>query len=246
MRLPAHPARHLLAVIIGLAAVGCYPVTQLQGPRTVAPGELQGAVAAGAQWLGQRERFTALPLDVALRYGVTDRIDVSFRTRPSVTSLEDSTLELGGKFQLLREKELEFAIASSFVSAGIDRHGFDDEDTSPDEEASFTFGRLALIAGTNADDVGSLWIAPTIDLGERRYPVDGTTRYQPLVAVGSCAGVALRLGADVQLLVQGGFAVGVAGEAVAVQRGQSYDTALGPGDFIGEASLGLLIGGFRD
>lgn len=238
----------LAAVLIG-AAAGCYPVTQLQGPRTVAPGEFQGAVAAGTQVLGRslHDEPRGVAVDAALRYGVTDHADVSLRLRPALWSVPQSTVELGAKFQWVRDEEIELSIAPSVLRTYVTEATFDDQDaTSPDEHNYFTFGRLALLAGTNADKVASVWVAPAIDLGARWYPVDGERRYQPLVALGSCGGVAVRVGSDVQLLLQGGLSIGAAGEDRATQGQARYETVLGPGDLIAEASIGLLMGGFRD
>lgn len=221
------------------AASGCYPVTHLQGPRTVAPHEVQVAAAAGWQ------PPNVVPIDLAIRYGAHDRADVSFRLRPALVDPTETTFELGGKLQILRG-DAELSVAPSFVRSVHNRAPFNDY-ISVEDYAELTYGRLSLLIGTNADDVGSLWFGPTIDAGQRTFSVDNgdTERSEPLVAIGSTIGIGIRVASQAQLLIQGGVMTGVAGPGIIDVAGSHYQTVLGPGSVIGEVALGILLGAFR-
>ena len=107
--------------------------------------------------------------DVALRFGLADRVDLGLRLRMKA-------VEIGPKIQLVRDA-VEVSIAPAFLAAADEDHTFD-ETTTPDDNVSVIASRTSVYVGTNAAEPVSAFIAPTLDVGQRRFrdaEVGGTT-----------------------------------------------------------------------
>lgn len=225
-------ARCLLAVLLA----GCYPVTGLQGPRTTPAGRLHGAVAFAVSPTGNPNPTP----DVSLRYGLSDRVDVGMRMRMAA-------FEAGPKIQLVRD-DVEVSFAPVLLVAS-DQDGLFDETTTIEDNVKVVAERTSVYVGSSMDRDFAAFVAPTLDVGERRYnDPEGDLRFRDLLlAPGVLTGILFGTSSSVRALLEVGLLVPVGGRDT-VTNGVSndrYQTRLGPGDTRIEIGLGLMFGSYE-
>jgi hypothetical protein len=169
--------------------------------------------------------------DVAVRVGLTDDADVSLRLRQSAA-------DLGFKLQLVR-KPVEISLAPAFVAATETVSSSDIYYAN--RQVNVLAGRLSAYIGSDVDQAFFVWMAPTIDVGERTFDTeDSEEESQPLVAVGALFGLGCTWSRGVRTQIELGFLIPVAGDAMVT----GLQTRLGPGDVRFEAGLAFLFGSF--
>jgi hypothetical protein len=221
------------ACLICALVAGCYPVTRMQGPRTTPAGSVHGAVGLA---VSARDEPAATP-DVALRYGLTDRIDVGVRARVAA-------VEVGPKFQLVRD-DVEVSIAPAFVAA-LDRDEFVEEGAPGNSK--ILAGRTTVYVGSSMDQDVAYFVAPTIDIGKRTYVEDAERDPQHvdlLLVPGVLGGVLFSTHSSVRILLELGLLFPVGGRAKVTpwtNDDYKFQTSLGPGDTRLEVGMALLFG----
>jgi hypothetical protein len=220
---------------IVLLYAGCYPITELQTPRTT---PVHRIMVAGAIATPRDPSNSLVPaFDLSVRYGLTDRIDIGARVRPAA-------FEFGAKVQLLRD-ELELSFAPSFLAA-IDTawHINDDDIITANDNVSVVAGRLSLYVGSSEDARVSVFGAPTVDLGTRRFQHASGNSRELLIAPGFLAGIVFALGPHLpRFMISGGVLFGVGGHNVAsgnLEDQINSQTVLGPGDKRFEFNFAVL------
>jgi hypothetical protein len=214
---------------------GCYPVTRVQIPRTTPAGKLHGALGLA---VSPNDNMRPSP-DFALRYGLTDRIDLGLRLRASA-------IEIGPKIQLVRDT-VEVSIAPAFLAAD-DRDSLYDETPMPDDNTSVMASRVSVYVGSNMDQKFSGFIAPTLDVGQRTYEDEVSTHRTRLLAAGVLGGMLVAPSSSLHVLFELGVLFPAGGDSIVTVDGAPYpyQTLLGPGDRRVELSVALLFGSFED
>lgn len=221
--------------MLALLLAGCYPVTRVQIPRTTPAGKLHGALGLAISSTGPVRPSP----DLALRFGLSDRIDLGMRLRVSA-------FEIGPKIQLVRDS-VEVSVAPAFLVAQ-DRDSLYDEQATPDDNTDVTAGRVSVYVGSNMDQAFSGFVAPTLDIGRRTYEDEVSKHHTRLLAPGVLAGMLVPASSSTRVLVEVGLLFPAGGAGIVTVDGASYpyQTLLGPGDRRVELNVALLFGSFDD
>lgn len=138
----------VLGVVMAVVGTGCPSLSTLQLPRTVPRGQVRFAFApevVGAHTTG--DTATAPQTEFAIRYGVSDNIDVGAK-------LYLLGAEFGAKFMLLRGGlDLAVAPAASYFS-------FSSSSSGTSVSSSFLYLHLPIIFGANLNDSLTLGFGP--------------------------------------------------------------------------------------
>jgi hypothetical protein len=224
--------------------LGCFPVTELQTPSTLPPGQVQTTLALGAGSGGPHHYPESvglfnqdIPIDLAVHVGVVKDLELGIRIRPVAA-------ELQAKYQLLRgEPELSVAVAA-LVAEDVD-NPIGDDNPGPISSTLAYAARLTAYLGTAAHHSQSFWLAPTLTLGARSFSKEygSETHYTWLCAPGFLMGLVFGRASHDHFEVEGGvlFPVGGVGK-YQVRMTEYQQTRLGPGDTRFEFSFGYAFG----
>lgn len=141
-----------LLVVAVVLATGCPSLSTLQTPSTVPKGKLRGAVGAEAVGIKSGGASITLPqLELGLRYGVTDNLDLGAK-------LYGFGGELGLKYQFLRG-EIDGAVAPavSYMSISASASGNGNTATS---SLSILYLHLPILFGYNVSENVTLGFGP--------------------------------------------------------------------------------------
>jgi hypothetical protein len=218
--------RVTVGAFVAFLCAGCYPVAELQTPRTTPAHRFMIAAAIATP----RDPSNAIvpTFDLSVRYGLSDRIDIGVRLRPAA-------FELGAKVQLLRDW-VEVSFAPSFLVAQDAAWHINNNDDiiDPNDNVRVVAGRLSLYVGSSEDARVSVFGAPTVDLGTRWYQYNGATNRELLVAPGVLAGIVVAPRPRLpRFMISGGVLFGVGGHNATlggIDHLTSTQTELGPGD----------------
>lgn len=224
-----------LAFVCSLFAAGCYPVVQLQGPRTLPEGDVQLTAAPVLSFdrVSEGGGDGVLPAPaLAARVGLRERWDVGL-------VLQLSSLQVGAKYQLLRG-EVDLALSEAVVLAQDGDHGFDNEHPLVTDLALVLASKTAFYVGLGGDGALRPWIAPTLDLGVRQNR-DGVDHYsEPFAAAGVLLGCSFELGM-LRIQPELGIVAPFAGKTRMQFANGPQTLRLSKGDLRGEATLALSL-----
>jgi hypothetical protein len=241
----AATSKKWLAAFLALGLLGgcMVPVTGIQVPRTTPKGTQITAGGLGVSVSGPSPNDLPLIAEGAMRYGVSERVDLGLRFRASV-------LEGGAKVQLVRDA-VEVSVAPSLIvgAEGLVNAAFD-ENTLPDANVQVLAARLRVYVGTNVDHPFAVFVAPSFDAGVRIFEAgDYPSRAyaNALLAPGAAVGLVFSPQKTVHLLLEAGvlFPVGGPGTFTDGPNGPTSQLRLGPGDNRLEISAGLIFGSFN-
>jgi hypothetical protein len=233
-----------LLLCVGCLA-GCYPITELQSPSTLPVGQVQTTIAQGLS-LGEPHHYPPetlfnqnLPIDLAVHVGVEKNLELGFRIRPLAA-------EVQAKYQLLRDGPELSACVAALVAGDFDNPPGYDDNPGPVSSAVAVAGRFTVYVGTDARASQSLWIAPTLTVGARSFPIDsnGSNRSSTLLlAPGVLTGILLGRANHNHVVLEVGVMIPVGGVGkYPVSMTESQQTRLGPGDTRVEFALGYAFG----
>ena len=226
---------HLRAIAlsfgVGFLATGCASLNAAQTANTMGHGGLQiGLEPAVEAFTGSNGLGTAYAprVDLAVRYGITDSIDIGGK-------IGTSLVELDGKFQLTDPAKQSF-VASLAPSIGGFVIGSDGSSTG-----AFTiklplllgigFGGHQLVIGPNIQD-----ILVTASSG-------GDSGLANEFGVGGSIGVAFRLSDGFRLMPEFGVLVPLTGTASS--NGDSTSAGISSAGFLWQAGLTFLFGSYK-
>jgi hypothetical protein len=207
---------------------GCYSVTGLQVPRTTPAGKLNVGAALGAT-PGVKPIDPKPTLDLALRVGLSDRVDIGLRVRAG-------EIDIGPKLQLVRS-DVEVSVASSVLAAD-DEYSFASGHEVHGDVAKVPGTRTSVYVGSNLDNTVSVFGAVGLDVGAREFEQEGY--HDLLLAPRVLGGVVLSPNHEVHVLIELGLLVPAGGTRTITEGGQVYQTQLGPGDTRIEISVAFL------
>ena len=247
--------RGLLAGASLLLCACAVPITRLQMPRTIPPGRTQTTVGIsiqqpvskrmGVEGLGTSHPMQYVPqfilneltpaLDVSVRQGLAERVDLGVRVRPWA-------VEAGPKIQLVRD-EIEVSIAPAVLAA---REAVLDSDIepSPDNNVGVLALRTSIYLGSSVDHVFAVFLAPSLDAGERTFDTDSQHSHTDALVVPSVLGGIVFSPPQqiVRFLLEAGVSCPVGGSANFTGSYTSYPLRLGPGDNRFEITAALVFG----
>lgn len=149
-----HYARLGFSALAVVFAVGCYPVTRMNVPTALQPGQAQFAIAGAVQANGIDGVNIGVTPDIAARVGVASDLELGLRVR-------SAAIEAGAKYQLAHGAA-EVSIAPSLIaSEDVDVDGYFDEWHDPDFGGLVVALRNTLYVGTNSSQQISAWVAPS-------------------------------------------------------------------------------------
>jgi hypothetical protein len=216
---------------VALAASGCIAGTSVQTAHPIGKGNIQVGVEPGiygASANGSDGTVVLPAMNVAIRYGVTDRLDIGGR-------LGTGLYELTGKYQVndpAAETPIAIAPSTSFFAFGTGTAGAGYWDFRMPVLFGFPAGRHELVVGPR---VHNMLIAG----GDR-----GLSGAANFTMLGGQAGFALRLGDNFQLLPEVSVEYPVLAIAGSYTDGASATDQLNVGDGTAFSfTLGFLLGG---
>ncbi len=228
-----------LPLMSALLATGCASLNAAQTANTMGKGAFQfGLEPAVEAFSGNNGLGTtyAPRVDLALRYGITDSIDIGGKVGSSL-------IELNAKFQLTdpANKSLVLSLAPSlggfvFGSAG-------------NTAGSFTI-KVPLLIGIGVGDGNQLVFGPNIqdiivEASGDNTNGDGSTAstISNLFCLGASVGFVLKAGEGFRLMPEFGVLIPVTG--VSNTNGTSTSAGLGSSGFLWQAGLTFLFGSYH-
>lgn len=221
-------------VVAGVLGTGCASISHVQTADTLGAGKFQFALepgAGGAAVLtnveGAEDGVYYPHVDLAVRYGVTDTVDLGVR-------FGSSLVELQGKFLLSRLDDTGKAISLAPALMGYSA-------SSQGDRVSYVNVAVPVLIGLKTTGGSELVLGPRV-VGTRvsLSSSDGTEGNFNVLSVGASVGYALRVGEGFRLLPEVGFTVPVVG-AVDTNETDS-DVVSGFGGGFVQFKLGFLFG----
>ena len=217
---------------VGLLGTGCASINAAQTANTMGKGGLQiGLEPAVEAFSGSNGLGTgyAPRVDLAVRYGVTDSIDIGGKVGSSLA-------ELDGKFQLTDPASQSFVLSLApsiggfvFGSAG-------------NTAGAFT-AKLPLLIGIGFGG-HQLVLGPTLtDILGEGSDSSGNSAVTNIFGVGATIGVAFRLSDGFRLMPEFGFMVPVTGTSSG--NGTSTSAGLTSAGFLWQVGLTFLFGSYK-
>jgi len=212
---------------MGLLAIGCVPLSQVQTADTLGRGNFQFAVEpgmGGATVLtqGNSTSFTYPHVDVAFRYGVLDRLDLGVRAGSSL-------VELQSKFLLTPpgDPDLAISVAPSVIPLVTlsDDEGF---------RSRSTHWMLPVLVGFKTENGSEFVLGTRAQLTRVSYTSDGVSSHNDIFSIGGSLGCAIRVSNRLRVMPEVGlsFPVGLWGSKVNAEP---------DGGFL-QVKFGLLFG----
>ena len=210
---------------LALVAVGCASIGSYETANTLGEGRYQLAVEPAYEIsTGGGNAATLVRFDIAARYGVTDRVDISARAGSSF-------LELGAKFQITDPWDRSVA-----VSIGPRLGGF----VAPGGAIAGVNATLPILLGFGFGEGNQFVIGPKL-LNFLFF--DSVDRPLDVLAAGGTIGFSFKLGDNIRLMPEFGFAAPLV-RHTSNSNGDPATTAPGAGA-VYQVGIGLLAGGDR-
>ncbi|MDC0712439.1 hypothetical protein POL68_28515 [Stigmatella sp. ncwal1] len=236
------------ALLMGLLGTGCASISHVQTADTLGQGKFQFAVEPGIQGVGILSEDdssasaadfddiddgdsdfdgAAYPhVDLALRYGVTDRFDLGIR-------LGFSLAELQTKFLLTSPDNPDLAISLAPSISGV-YIGSDDDDVG------YTNLALPLLIGFKTDGGSEFVLGPRVSGARVSVGGDDANGSVNVLSVGGSIGYALRIGSGFRLMPEVAFSVPVVGSVNSSDSDSEVLSGFDGGFF--QVKLGFLFG----
>ncbi|WP_338863633.1 hypothetical protein [Myxococcus stipitatus] len=223
----------VVAVCLGFWGTGCVSVSHVQTADTLGQGKFQFAIepglgGAGVVSGGDVEGFYYPHVDLSMRYGVADRVDLGVR-------IGSSLAELQSKFLLTQPDNPDLAISLAPSVMGLF--------VGTDEDAvvgSYVNVALPLLVGFKTSGGSEFVLGPRVSYTRIGAGGGGESAGVNLLSVGTSVGYAIRVTEGFRLMPEVGFSVPVVGK---FHAGDS-DSELGAGfdgGFV-QFKLGFLFG----
>ncbi|MBM7113052.1 hypothetical protein [Archangium primigenium] len=224
------------ALALGLLGSGCVSFSQVQTADTLGAGRFQLGLEPGAQPVEETEtesdgtrtvkRGYAPLVDLSLRYGVTERLDLGAR-------IGSSSLELQSKILLTSPENESLAISLAPSASGIFA-------AFGPLEAGYLRVSLPLLIGIKTRGGSELVFGPRLD-GRRFLAGAGEdTLGVNILNAGASVGYALRVSEGFRLLPEVAYSRTIAGSAEA--NGATVDRGVVNAPGIWQFRLGFLFG----
>ncbi|WP_232293271.1 hypothetical protein [Stigmatella aurantiaca] len=240
------------ALLMGLLGTGCVSISHVQTADTLGQGKFQFAVEPGIQGVGilseddagsssaadfddiddiddgdsTFDAATYPHLDLALRYGVTDRIDLGVRFGFSLAELQT-------KFLLTSPDNPDLAISLAPSISGV-YLGSDEDDVG------YTNLALPLLIGFKTDGGSEFVLGPRVSGARVSVGGDNANGSVNVLSVGGSIGYALRIGSGFRLMPEVAFSVPVVGSVNTSDSDSEVLSGFDGGFF--QVKLGFLFG----
>lgn len=229
-------SRIAVVAVMGLLATGCVSISHVQTADTLGKGRFQFAMEPGlagaAVFAGDNSGVVPYPhVDLAMRYGVTDRVDLGVR-------FGSSLVELQSKFLLTSPENPDKAIsvAPSVMTVFL---GSDEEDA---DNSRYTNLALPVLIGFKTDGGSELVVGPRAILTRVSSQTDGVSSSANLISIGGSVGYALRVANGFRVMPEVGVSYPVVGS---VNDGSDSKAIAGFTGGMVQFKLGLLFGAGR-
>ncbi|MBN1204133.1 MAG: hypothetical protein JXB05_04320 [Myxococcaceae bacterium] len=224
-------SRIALAAVMSLLATGCASISHVQTADTLGQGNFQFALEPGAMGVASLADQDAKPIphvDLAMRYGVTDRLDLGVRVGSSM-------VELQGKVLLTAPDDPDMAVslAPSVMSMLLRLAGLDD--------LTYTNLALPVLVGFKMDGGSELVLGPRVTL--TRFTTSAEDGSANIISAGGSLGYALRVAEGLRVMPEVGILFPLVGVADTSSTGSTVSAGFN-GGFV-QFKLGLLFGAGR-
>lgn len=232
----------VVSVLMGVLGTGCASVSHVQTADTLGAGRFQFGIepgVMGAAVLGGEDNAAAggyVPhFDLALRYGVAERVDVGIR-------LGSSLAELQTKFLLTQPDDPVKAIS---LAPSISGASFGSGTTSDGESASTNYLNVSapLLVGFKTKGGSELVLGPRVMWTRIAGNVGNDGAAVNIISVGASVGYALRITEGFRLMPEVGLSFPVVGQVSTTNNDSEAIAGFNSG--FAQFKLGFLFGGGR-
>jgi hypothetical protein len=225
-------SRIAMAAVLGLLATGCVSVSHVQTADTLGQGNFQFALepgAAGVAVLSDQEPSVFPHVDLALRYGVLDRLDLGVRFGMSLVELQSKVLLTSPE-----DPDTAISVAPSFMSMLIQLNQGEDD-------FRYTNVALPVLVGFKTAGGSELVLGPRVTF--TRFSSQTVVSNGNIFSAGGSVGYAFRVAEGFRVMPE----VGILVPLVGVEDTGTSDSNVRAGfngGFV-QFKLGLLFGGGR-
>ncbi|MCP3105205.1 hypothetical protein LZ198_40685 [Myxococcus sp. K15C18031901] len=225
------------SLCLGFLGTGCVSVSHVQTADTLGQGKFQFAIepgVGGAAVIGDSSATSGgiyYPhIDLAARYGVTDRVDLGVRFGSSLAELQT-------KFLITSPENPDLAVSLAPSVMGVFL-GSDDADVG-----SYVNLAVPVLVGFKTSGGSELVLGPRVSATRISAGSGSTSAAANLVSVGASVGYALRVTEGFRLMPEVGVSVPVIGEFNTSDSNSEIGAGF-EGGFI-QFKLGFLFGSGR-
>jgi hypothetical protein len=220
------------ALLLGVAGTGCVSVSHVQTADTLGAGKFQFAIepgVGGAAVISDEAGASIYypHVDLAARYGITDRVDLGVR-------FGSSLLELQSKFLLSDPRNPDIAMSLAPSVMGV----FLGSDEDPDA-VSYMNLSVPFLVGFKTSGGSELVLGPRISGTRLTLGDEGAIN---ILSAGASLGYALRVTEGFRLMPEVGVSVPLVGN---VSSRSDSEVAAGFGGGFVQVKLGFLFGSGR-
>jgi hypothetical protein len=219
------------ALLLGVVGTGCVSVSHVQTADTLGAGKFQFALEPGMGGAAVISEDASggiyYPhIDLAARYGITDRVDLGVR-------FGSSLVELQSKFLLTNPNDMGKAIsvAPSVMGAFLGSEGSDG--------VSYMNLAVPVLFGLKTSGGSELVLGPRVSATRLTVGSDAAIN---ILSAGASVGYALRVTEGFRLMPEVGVSIPLVGKVAA---GNDSEAAAGFGGGFVQAKLGFLFGAGR-